>query len=94
MRNTEIVGYRSKKGSLRAYKLLGKVNDKFNEGKQRAHLKSFGVNPVEFWVDAEKLEDAPHVSRASGCSCGEDDCCNPCRCASYCNCQGGNVYDC
>ena len=32
-------------------------------------------------------------SRRCGCSDSEN-CCRPCRCEAYCNCRGGNVYDC
>lgn len=30
----------------------------------------------------------------NGCSCPQD-CCRPrCSCPSYCNCRGGNIFDC
>lgn len=99
MRNEySVVGYVGKSGQVRAYKLVGECADKFHPGKKRAHLKSFGPEPIDFWVPAEKLTAPPPRSessrRRSGCSCGDGDCCRPCRCDSHCNCRGGNIYDC
>lgn len=54
----EVVGYAGKSGKVRAYKLIGTAPDKFNPGKKRAHLKSFD-GELDFWVDADKLTDAP-----------------------------------
>lgn len=93
----EVVGYRGKSGKLGTYKKVGEAADKFQAGQKRAHLRSFDGS-LDFWVDAAKLEAAPPRSEASkrrsGCSCVEE-CCDPrCTCPSYCNCRGGNVYDC
>ena len=94
--NYEVVGYRGKSGKLGTYKKVGEAADKFHEGQQRAHLRSFDGS-LDFWVDASKLEAAPPRSvesrRRSGCDC-DMDCCRPCRCESHCNCRGGNIYDC
>ena len=89
----KIVGYTGKSGKLGTYKMIGKAPDKFNQGKERAHLKSFDGS-LDFWVPMEKIEDAPPPKKRSSCSC-EDDCCIPyCRCESHCNCNGGPIYDC
>jgi len=92
-RDYEVVGYRGKSGKLGNYKLLGRAKDKFNEGKERAHLKSFDEK-LDFWVDADRLEKPLPPKKRSSCSC-EDDCCVPfCHCESHCNCKGGYIYDC
>lgn len=91
--NYKIVGYRSKSGKLGTYKLVGEADDKFHPGQRRAHLRSFD-GKIDFWIDAAKVEEAPPAKKKSTCSC-EDDCCVPyCRCAEWCNCNGGNIYDC
>lgn len=91
----QIVGYVSKAGKLGAYKLLSKVPDKYNEGKERAHLAAIGAD-FDFWVDADKLTAAPAQTttrqRVGSCGCP---CCVPrCHCDYTCNCRGGNIYDC
>jgi hypothetical protein len=65
MNSYKIVGYVSKAGKLAVYKQVARTPDKFNEGKYRVKLKSFGNEPVEFWVDEEKIVAAPPQSEAA-----------------------------
>jgi len=54
MRNrTEIVEYTSKSGKTKKYKVKARTKDK-----KRLLLQSYGKEPVEFWVDAEKTKPA------------------------------------
>ena len=96
MSNYAVVGYAGKSGIARAYKLIGKCQDKFTPGRERAHLVSID-GKLDFWVDAARLTDPPPQSemgrRRSGCNC-DMDCCSPCECDARCNCRGGNIYDC
>jgi len=59
-----VIGYAGKSGKVHAYKLIGTAPDKFQPGKKRAHLKSLN-DELDFWVDAEKLTDAPPQSEAA-----------------------------
>jgi len=58
----KVVGYVSKAGKLGTYKQVARTSDKFNEGKFRVQLESYGAEPVKFWVDEEKLCDPPPQS--------------------------------
>ncbi len=59
----KIVGYTSKAGKLSAYKQTARTKDKFNEGKFRVCLESFGDKPLTFWVDEDKLCEPPKQSQ-------------------------------
>jgi hypothetical protein len=95
MADYKIVGYVSKAGKLGTYKHTATVKNKFGEG-NRVKLESFGSQPVEFWVDENKLVAAPPTARrsGSGCDCPEVCCVPRCSCEAHCNCRGGNIYDC
>lgn len=54
MRRTEIVGYTSKKGITKNYKVIRTYK---KDGKDRVKLQSFGPEPISFWVDRIKLVD-------------------------------------
>jgi len=89
--NHEIAGYRSKSGSERNYKVLRKSN-KF--GKDRVLLRSFGKEPVEFWVDADKLLPAFPVKARPGAETRQ---CWECGCSftwADAQNQGGDWNDC
>lgn len=91
----KIVGYVSKSGRLGTYKQVARTPDKFNEGKFRVCLESFGDEPVKFWVDEEKLCDPPPPKkRHNDCDCEDTCCARYCSCEEWCNCKGGNIYDC
>lgn len=63
----KIVGYLSKSGRLGTYKQVARTADKFNEGKFRVCLESFGNEPVKFWVDESKIcEPPPQSEKARG----------------------------
>jgi hypothetical protein len=71
MAEYKIVGYVSKAGKLGTYKQTATAKNKFGEG-NRVLLQSFGSQPVEFWVDENKLVAAPPAA-ATGkrCNCGD-----------------------
>ncbi len=60
----KIVGYVSKAGKLGTYKHTATAKNKFGEG-NRVKLVSFGSQPVEFWVDENKLVAAPPQSESA-----------------------------
>ena len=42
----------------------------------------------------EAKREGHGIQSRNGCICDCADCNGRCRCASHCNCRGGNVYDC
>lgn len=49
----QVYGYTSKSGRQGNYKAIATFK---KDGQDRVRLQSFGANPVEFWVDRDKLQ--------------------------------------
>lgn len=50
----QVYGYTSKSGRQGNYKAIATFK---KDGQDRVRLQSFGANPVEFWVDRDKLQE-------------------------------------
>ncbi len=73
----KIVGYLSKAGKLGTYKHTATAKNKFGAG-NRVKLVSFGSCPVEFWIDENKLVDAPPPKSAEVSGAAENRQCWEC----------------
>ena len=92
---SKLVTYTGKSGKTGTYQQIGEAPSKYDPNKSRVHLKSMD-GTFDFWVDADLVRPAStkNLRKRSSCGC-EESCCVPyCRCEDYCNCRGGNIYDC
>ena len=63
MKSKEVVGYVSKSGRQANYKVIATFK---KDGADRLKLQSFGKEPVEFWVNRDKIVSPFSIKAKAG----------------------------